>query len=173
MAAFVAGGSGTSPTPALSSVFAFLNQLQCLICPQGPQPTALHFPTQRHFCSVAFLPPKPTVEVAPHSGSRVFKDRSSSHSGPYAHGHHPVGPVESTPCWLGEDTKSRSPPPGFLQARQSWVTKAFMGTEDAYLWVFNFLAAHLGTHILAGVSSRPGSPSQLALKENGATPLRP
>lgn len=65
------------------------------------------FPTWRHFCSVAFLPP--TEWAAPHSVSREFKDSSSSHSGPNAHGHHPICPVEGTPCWLGEGRKGRSP----------------------------------------------------------------
>lgn len=121
------------------------------------------FPMWRHFCSVAFLPP--TEWASPRSVPRVFKDSSGAHSGPNAHGHHPVCPVEQTPCWLGEGRKGRAPPRS-LQTRQSWVGQGLHGHRGWKLWVWNSPTAHLGTH-MAGACCRPGPPSQRPLMENG------
>lgn len=76
-----------------------------------------------------------TVWAAPHSVSRVFEDRSDSHSSPYAHGHHPIRPVETTLCWPGEGTEDRAPrPPKLSRTRLRRTDRGLRGYRRSDAW---------------------------------------
>lgn len=77
--------------------------------------------------AVLLSPRRGTAWAVPRSLAGVFKDGGGPHSGAYAHGHHPVGPVGAALCWLGAGTEGRSPAPRPVQTRQSWVDQGLRG----------------------------------------------